>query len=189
MAFFKERLRPLGYLAVLLVLIGVIIVTTNLPFAGSSALFSPKTYYGNLLILGSALFWAIDNNISKIVAKRMHNVAKVAHLKCIIGGGILLLAVALFNIPIGEISQNQILPLVLLGSVGFGGSLYFFLEGLKRIGAVRATLLLSLSSVFGLVFAAIFVGERVSVYQMIAAAIILSGIYLVNRKESSIIAI
>jgi drug/metabolite transporter (DMT)-like permease len=187
MAFFKERLRPLGYLAVLLVLLGVIIITTNLHFA-SSALFSQETYYGNVLVLGSTLFWAIDNNISKLVAKRMDNVAKVAYLKGAIGGGILLLAVALFNIPIGEIRQNQMVPILLLGIVGFGGSLYFFLEGLKRIGAVRAILLLSLSSVFGLVFAAIFMGEHVSAYQMIAAAIMLSGIYIINRKESSIIA-
>jgi len=188
MAFFKERLRPLGYLAVLFVLVGVIIVTTNLHFAGSSVLFSKETYYGNLLILGSTLFWAIDNNVSKLVAKRIDNVAKIAYLKGAIGGGILLVVALFLGVSIGgEVRQNQIVPILLLGSVGFGGSLYFFLEGLKRIGAVRAILLLSLSSIFGLVFAAIFMGEQVSIYQGIAAAVMLCGIYLVNRKQSSLV--
>jgi drug/metabolite transporter (DMT)-like permease len=131
------------------------------------------------------LFWAIDNNISKVAAKRMANVARIAQLKGAIGGGVLLLAVAIFKVPLGGLGQSQIVPILLLGSVGFGGSLYFFLEGLKRVGTVRAVLLLSLSSVFGLVFAAIFLGEQVSVYQMLAAAIMLCGIYIINRKESS----
>lgn len=182
-AFFKERLRPIGYLAVLLVLAGLVMVTTNLQLGG--ALFSEQTYYGNILILGSTLFWAIDNNISKIVTRKM-DVAKVVYLKGAIGGGILLAVVSLLGISIGEIGQNQIVPILLLGIAAFGGSLYFFLEGLKRIGTVRAILLLSLSSVFGLVFAAIFLGEHVSIYQAIAAAIMLSGIYIINRKDSSI---
>lgn len=138
-----------------------------------------------MLILVSTLFWAIDNNISKIVSKRT-DVAKVAHLKGAIGVGILLAMTLSLGISMGGIKQNQIVPIILLGLVGFGGSLYFFLEALKRIGTVRAILLLSLSSVFGLLFAAIFLSEQVSAYQMIAAAVMLCGIYVVNRKESSV---
>lgn len=180
-AFFKERLKPLGYLAVLLVLAGVIIVTTNLNFA--SSLFSDQTHYGDLFIVLSMLFWAIDNNLSRMATRRI-DVARVAHLKGAIGGGMLIAIAFLLGIPLGKISENQIVPILLLGIVGFGGSLYFFLESLKRIGTVRAVLLLSLSSVFGLVFAAIFLGERISIYQMIAATIMFCGIYVVSKKGS-----
>jgi drug/metabolite transporter (DMT)-like permease len=183
--FFKERLRPLGYLAVLLVLAGVIIVTTNLQF-GSNVLFSEQTYYGNILIILSTLFWAIDNNISRIVARRIDNVAKVAYLKGAIGGGILLAASLILGISTNGVGQSQIVPILLLGAIGFGVSLYFFLEGLKRIGTLRAILIYSFSSVVGIIFAAIFLGERISAHQMMAAAIMLCGIYFVNRKESSI---
>lgn len=183
--FFKERLRLLGYLAVLLVLAGVIMVTTNLQF-GSNILFSEQTYYGNILIILSMLFWAADNNISRIVANRIDNVAKVAHLKGAIGGGILLAVSLILGISINDVGLSQILPILLLGAVGFAASLYFFLEGLKRIGTLRAILIYSFSSVVGLVFAAIFLGERISAYQMTAAAIMPCGIYFVNRKESSV---
>ena len=181
LVFFKERLKPLGYLAVLLVLAGVIIVTTDLNFA--STLLSRQTYYGGLLILTSTLFWAIDNNISRVATRRM-GVARVAHLKGGIGGGTLLVIALFAGIP-PVIEEGQIVPILLLGAAGFGGSLYFFLESLKRIGVVRTILLFSLSSVFGLVFAAIFLGERISAYQIIAAAIMLGGTYVVNRKESA----
>lgn len=180
--FFKERLKLQGYLAVLLVLAGVVIVTTNLNL--TSSLFSRQTYYGDLLVLISTLFWAIDNNISKIATGKM-DTAKVAHLKGAIGGGILLVVVILVGIQPNEISISQLVPIFLLGIIGFGGSLYFFLESLKRIGTVRAILLLSLSSVFGLMFAAIFLGEEISIYQVLAALMMLCGIYAINRKESS----
>lgn len=60
--FLKEKVKPLGYIAILLVLIGLFIVTTNLHY--SDSLFSARNYYGDLLILCSTLFWAIDNSIS-----------------------------------------------------------------------------------------------------------------------------
>lgn len=183
-AFFKERLRPLGYLAVLLVIVGMIIVTTNLQFA-NMFLFSQQRSYGDFFIILATLFWAVDNNISKLVAKRM-DVAKVVHLKGAIGGSILLAVVLLFGVSTDAIAQGQIISILMLGTMGFGASIYFFLEGLKRIGTVRAILLFSFSSVFGLIFAAIFLGEYISVYQMIAAAIMLFGIYAINRKEASI---
>ena len=183
-AFFEERLRAQGYVGTILVLAGVIITTTNLQIDGH-ALFSQEMYYGNLLILVSTLFWAIDNNLSKVVAQRIENVAKIVQLKGVIGGALLLVVVGTFNIPPGRIGVNQIIPIILLGSVGFGGSLYFFLEALKCIGTVRTVLLFSLSSVFGLLFAAVFLREQVSVYQMMAAVIILFGIYMINRKDVS----
>jgi drug/metabolite transporter (DMT)-like permease len=41
-------------------------------------------------------------------------------------------------------------------------------------------LILSLSSVFGLVLAAIFLHEHIPIFQIIAAGIMLFGIYLIN---------
>ncbi|MBI5378035.1 MAG: EamA family transporter, partial [Thaumarchaeota archaeon] len=63
-------------------------------------------------------------------------------------------------------------------------SLYFFLQSLKRINTVRTVLIFSLSSVFGLVAASVFLQEEIDIYQIIAAGIMLFGIYLMNRKES-----
>jgi drug/metabolite transporter (DMT)-like permease len=68
--------------------------------------------------------------------------------------------------------------ILLLGILGFAVSLYFLLQGLSKIGTTNTMLILSLSSVFGLVLAAIILHEHISKFQIIAAVIMLFGIYL-----------
>src|SRR2546427_9740548 len=82
-----------------------------------------------------------------------------------------------------QISEKQIPYLILISVLGFGGSLYFFLQSLKRIGTIRTITLFSMSSVFGVVFAFVFLHEQISIYQIIATAIMLSGTYLINRQK------
>lgn len=65
--------------------------------------------------------------------------------------------------------------------MGFGASLFFFLNSLKRIGTVKTILLFSTSSIFGMIFAKIVLNENITIYQIIAVAVILGGCYLVKR--------
>ena len=176
--FFRERLKPVGFVAVGLVLFGVVIITTNLQV--SSSLFQINS--GHLLILGATALWALDNNLSRIISTRIDS-ARLVQLKYAIGGAIMLGIVFTIRIPF-EISTTQIPYLVLLSVLGFGGSLYFFLQSLKRIGTIRTIVIFSMSSIFGLVFAGIFLHEQISAFQIIAIVIMLTGIYLINRKES-----
>ena len=113
MAFFKENLNRIGYVAMALVLIGLVIVTTNLQFDSSLQ----KINTGNLLIIGATLFWGLDNNISKIISHRI-DVTKIIQLKSFIGGIILLALVFLLGIPV-SISMPQIPYILLLGIVSF----------------------------------------------------------------------
>lgn len=176
--FFKERLKPIGFVAVGLVLFGVTIITTNLQV--SSSLFQINS--GHLLILGATALWALDNNLSRIISARIDS-ARLVQLKYAIGGAIMLGIIFTMKIPF-EISTTQIPYVVLLSVLGFGGSLYFFLQSLKRIGTIRTIVIFSMSSVFGLFFAGLFLHEQISAFQIIAIVIMLTGIYLINRKES-----
>ena len=176
--FFKEKLKPIGFISIGLVFSGVVIITTNLQFSGS--LLQLNT--GHFLILGATLLWALDNNLSRIISTKI-DTAKLVQLKSAIGGSILLGMVFLLQIPL-VINTTQIPYVILLSVLGFGGSLYFFLQSLKRIGTIRTIMIFSMSSVFGLVFADIFLHEQISQYQIIAIAIMLTGIYLIGRQES-----
>ena len=62
--FFKEQIKPAGYLGVILVLFAVIIITTNQNLQDLGTL--TKVNYGDLLVVASALFWGIDNNVIKL---------------------------------------------------------------------------------------------------------------------------
>lgn len=65
-------------------------------------------------------------------------------------------------------------------------SLFFFLQGLKRIGTVRTITIFSMSSVFGLVASGIFLAEQITWHQIMAAGIMILGVYLVSRKDTVI---
>ena len=180
--FFRERLRLVGWVAIFLVLAGMIIITTNLNFADFTL---QQIHYKDMLLILSMLFWGLDNNLSRYLAQKM-NVANIVQIKSAIGGIMLfVIALLVFRVDI-NVGVDQIIPILVLGSIGFAASLYFFLHGLKRIGTVRTITIFSMSSVFGLVAAAIFLAEQISWYQIVAAGIMILGVYLVSRKETVI---
>ena len=176
--FFKERLRKIGSIAVIMVLIGVVIVTTNLEFSSFS--FDLRNI-GNVFVIGATVFWALDNNLSKVLSKRM-DVARIVQIKSAIGGAILLSLVLVFQIPF-VIELDQIPNILLLGTLGFGLSIFLFIHGLKRIGIVKTVMIFSTSAIFGLVFASVFLNEQISTYQIVAIIIMLSGLYLLHKRE------
>ena len=180
--FFRERLRFVGWIAIILVLAGMVIVTTNLNFTDFTL---QQIHYKDMLLILSMLFWGLDNNLSRYLAQKM-NVANIVQIKSAIGGIMLfVIALLVFRVDI-NVGVDQIIPILVLGSIGFAASLYFFLHGLKRIGTVRTITIFSISSVFGLIAAAVFLAEQISWYQIVAAGIMILGVYLVSRKETVI---
>ena len=178
--FFREKLRVVGWIAIFLVLAGMAIITTNLDFTTFTL---QQIHYKDMLLIISMLFWGLDNNLSRYLAQKM-DVANIVQIKSAIGGGMLLvIALLVFRVNI-DLQTEQILPILVLGSVGFAASLFFFLQGLKRIGTVRTITIFSMSSVFGLVAASVFLAEQTSWYQIMAAGIMILGIYLVSRKDT-----
>ncbi|MBI5860052.1 MAG: DMT family transporter [Nitrosarchaeum sp.] len=182
MIFFKERLGKIGYVATALILVGMIIVTTDLNFSDFTL---QQLHYQDMLLILSMLFWGIDNNLSRMLAQKIH-VAKIAQIKSAMGGTILFV-IAVFGFGVSlNIELSEIPPILVLGMVGFATSLYFFLQSLKRINTVRTVLIFSMSSIFGLIAASVFLQEQISWYQIISAGIMIFGVYLMNRKESLI---
>ncbi|HET7643780.1 MAG TPA: DMT family transporter [Nitrososphaeraceae archaeon] len=123
--FFNEKLIRCEILALILVILGILILTTNTQFLSSSSTNSfLQLNNGNLLIVGATLFWALDNNISKIPSKTIH-IPQIIVFKTLIGGSILFI---LFIIIIGidelnnSITILHITYLIFAGSMGFGAS-------------------------------------------------------------------
>jgi drug/metabolite transporter (DMT)-like permease len=176
--FFNEKLKPLGYISALMVLAGLLVVTTNFQFHSSLL----KMNSGNLLVLGATVLWGLDNNICRIITYHME-IARLVQLKSVIGGGILLIFAVFFLHPPLRLEVVQLLQIILLGAVGFGTSLYFFLNSMKRIGIVKSVLVLSFSSVFGLIFASLLLGEPIAVHQIIAIVVMIAGVFLINIEN------
>ena len=154
--FFGEQIRLIGYVGVILVLFALFIIIVN--YNSQILNDALRINYGDFLIIASTLFWAMDNNISKIVSHKM-NIAKIVQLKSLIGGLLLMAIVITLGIKI-NISLTQMPSIILLGAGGFAASIFFFLQSLKRIGTVKTILIFSTSSIFGVVFSIVFLHEQ-----------------------------
>lgn len=73
-------------------------------------------------------------------------------------------------------------PLVVLGSITYTASIFFWLYALSKVDLSFAYPFLALSYVFVLLFAWIFLGETVSMLRVIGVLVICLGIYLVARS-------
>lgn len=174
--FFKEKINRVGYVGLSMVTVGAMVVTGAPEFLDSFS----SLDVGSLMVIGAALFWAIDNNVSKIITRRV-DVLKIAQLKSAMGGTILLGIVFAVNIPV-FLPSNEIPFVLLLGIVGFALSLFLFLKSLHIIGVVKTIVIFATSSVFGLIFAILFLNEKINTFQIIAICVMILGIYLINRK-------
>jgi drug/metabolite transporter (DMT)-like permease len=178
--FFGEKPHGrIGLFAVILVLIGLVIATTEDLRALENTL---QLNVGNIMILASMFMWAIDNNVSRRLTSRA-TPAKIAMVKSLTGGLVLIaitLALGKGSI-ITEIKFEMWILIVGMSIAGFGGALLLFLEGIKRIGTVRTMSMFSLTPIFGIVIAALTLGESITLFQSIATGLIIVGIILIGR--------
>ena len=88
----------------------------------------------------------------------------------------------IFEIPM-EVDIVQLPGIIIIGALGTGMSTLFFLISLKMIGTVRTVLLFSTTSVFGVLFSGIFLGEAISISDIFSLILVLSGIFLLRRLQ------
>lgn len=177
--FFGEKPHGrIGLLAVVIVVIGLFIATTDLKLSETILEFNT----GNLMILASMGMWAIDNNVSRRLTSNV-SPAKIAMVKSL-AGGLVMFAAALVigkGPAIADIELGMWPIIVGMSVSGFGGALLLFLQGIKRIGTVKTMSVFSTTPIFGIVIAALALGESISVFQGIATGLIIFGILLVSR--------
>ena len=180
--FFKEKLTKIGYLGMTITIIGITLISL------SSNINSPNNWYnfnlnfGNILIIFSTLCWGLDNNISKIISKRITNTAKIVLVKSLIGGTLLLIISFYLGYKL-NIEINQIPYLLILGIGGFGLSLFFFIESLRIIGTLKTIVIFSSSAIFGLILSFFILNEKIGIMQLIATTLVILGLYYVNKDE------
>ena len=173
---FHESLRRRQLAEGLLIAMGVVVISVNLQ---SGLVSSSQGVAGNVLLVGASIFWSIDNNLSRVASQRV-GISMIAKFKGLIGGGItVIFLVVSSSLAVPPTS----LPLIAILAVVFTAMTLLSVGAFRLIGAVRTILVFSLSSVLGPVFAFIILGESVSLVQVVGGALILSGVYLIQRSE------
>jgi drug/metabolite transporter (DMT)-like permease len=174
--FLSERCAKGEYFGILLLLVGMIFVTTSGAFQNLTL---TENLLGNLLIIGACFFWGIDNNLSKFLSRKKDTIL-VTGLKCFIGGsallGISFLLGFSFIIPLISIPY-----ILFVGAFSIAFSILFFLFALRKIGSMRTGVIFSVSSLFGAVLAFVVLRESFTIIQLIAGLVMILGIYVLYR--------
>jgi len=176
LVFLEERGTRREYLSILMLLVGVVFVTTNGEFQRLSL---TENILGNLLIVGACLFWGIDNNLSRFLSKK-RDIILVTGVKCFIGGLALLTLSLLLGINL-NIPLISIPYLLSVGAFSIAFSILLFLFALRKIGSMRTGVIFSTSSLFGAVLAFAVLRETFTPLQLIAGLVMLLGVYVLYR--------
>ena len=175
---FKESLSRRQYFASLLVVAGIVAISTNLNLGAVSLL---GNLAGSLCVLGAMLSWSIENNLVRKLSQRVDPIVMAKWRN--FGGGLALLAFILISGQGISVEASTIPYIVLIGIIPVGLTTVFLFLALSRIGAVRTLLIFSTGSLFGTLYAHILLGEPITWVQAVGGAILFAGIILVSRSE------
>lgn len=179
-AFLGERLGASQFFGILISFIGAIFVISN---GQPSVLFSKGIGIGEAAIFGCVISWAIYSLIGKVVLKSLSPLAAVFYSSFF--GMLLLFPCSLFSTNTATIFSYTLkdwLSLTFLGIFGtaVGFSLYYL--AIRNIGASRASVFINLIPFFAILLAWILLDESIKPSVLIGGMLLISGVYLTNRR-------
>ncbi len=168
------------YLGIALSFLGVIFVI------GVQALidFRPDYIIGNILILGAVTCWGLYSSIGKKVMKQRSafNVTAGAVFFGMMLFGLGALTERFWNIP-GISSPPFILGIIILGLLVTFLGFYFYFNGIKILGASKASIYINLVPVFGTLFSALLLEETIYWTFIVGIILIVTGITMIQYPE------
>lgn len=175
--FFQERLsrRKLTGMAMALAGAAIVIGHGN-PFA----LLAGGLGYGEALIFGCVVSWAAFTLIAKRLMTGLSPLAITTYAS-LTGTAILAGAVLVEGAPVlPEASAAAWLAIAFLGVFGTGVAFVWYNDGVRRLGAARASVFINLVPVAAVALAWLILGERVDVSMIAGGALVVAGVYVLN---------
>jgi drug/metabolite transporter (DMT)-like permease len=132
---------------------------------------------GALAVVGAALGWAIDNNLSQRLSAR--DPVQVVRVKSLAAGGVVFALSRLAGEPLpGAIALAGTLA---TGFVGYGISIVLHLLAIRALGAARQGTLFAVAPFAGAVAAMPVLGERLGAREWLAGAVMAAGVVVLLR--------
>lgn len=175
----KERLTPRIIAGFILAAGGVVFIIR----AHGPITFSTSTMLGDGLTIIGALFWAFYTVSARPLLQKYSAIAVTAY--SMLAGSILLFPIAFYEImkqPWNTISIQSWYCLGFAAFISAGVAFTLWYQGVKQIGVTRTVAYHYLMPCVALVFAAAFLGERISMLQLFGGVMVLVGVSLVQIK-------
>lgn len=180
--FFKKSLSRLEGIGVAVSLLGALTIVAR---GDLSSLATLTLNAGDLWMLAAVLVWAC---YTLGLQFRPPGMPPMLLLAVLIALGLLMLTpFYLWEILQGRhihLHAGSLLGLAYVGIFPSFIGYIFYNRGVAEVGASRASLFIHLMPVFGTLLAALFLGERPSLYHLLGISLIFTGIALVTRKPA-----
>lgn len=130
--------------------------------------------WGALLIAGACLCWGIDNNLTRKLSSA--DPVQIAMLKGLVAGAVNLVLAFATGATLPHV--GTVVAAGMVGFLGYGVSLAFFVLGLRHLGTARTGAYFSLAPFVGAVLAVLMLGEPVSATLLVAGCLMGIGLWL-----------
>lgn len=178
-AFFHERLTRLKAVGVLVSVAGAAIVISRGNLAG---IVGDHFGRGELFILGCVASWVAYSLAGKAAMSSVTPLVAVAY-SCAVGTAALLVP-ALIEGLASDLADYSLRSWLCLGYLAVFGTVlgfYWYYDGIKRIGTMRAGQFINVVPVSAVVLAFLILGEPVTPSLLVGGLLVVSGVYLTNR--------
>lgn len=144
---------------------------------------SGSAWIGDAMFAVSAVLWAAYTIVGRAATGRFH-VAAITFLGAALGAVILLPLAILQPGGFGDVmaaSPRAIGGVLYLATFGTVVSFVFFYEGIRRLGAARASAFTVLIPLFGASMTAVLLSEPLGPLSLVGAAIVIAGLVITQR--------
>lgn len=180
---FKEKLTLLKILGILISVSGALIVIAK---GDLKQIFSGAIGRGELYIFGCVGSWVAYSLISKPVMKTLSPLITISYSSAI--GTVALFIPAYFEKVFTKLAGYSVLDWVSLSYLGVFGTvlgILWYLQGIRCIGAAKASQFINFVPVSAIILAALFLGETPTRPILFGAALVISGVYLTQKRFAS----
>jgi len=180
--FLRERLGPIRIAGIFLSVAGAAVVVSrgHLQWGSGDVL-----GVGELLILGCVFSWVAYSLIGKAAMRTVSPLVAVTY-SVVIGTAALFVAACLEGLGANLSRASFCDWLAILYMAVFATVIGFvwFYEGVKRVGATRAGLLINLVPIFAVLLAFLLLEEPLTASLGVGAVMVVSGVYLTNQASA-----
>lgn len=180
--FRGERLGWLRFSGILLSLCGAAVLLSS---GDPARLFREGLHHGDIFILGCVFSWAAYSLLGGKVMGRMTPLSAVTW-SCILGMLMLLPVSLVMGLP-GDVARSSVtdwVNILFLGVAATGVAFTWYYRGIQALGASRAGVFINLVPAFAVVLGWLILDEPIGLSLLAGAALVLSGVWLTNRKPS-----
>jgi drug/metabolite transporter (DMT)-like permease len=172
--FFRERLKIINYIGIILSFIGILVFVLN---RDGSISFNMK----GLALLGLAVFSAVGYNLTLSRLVGSYSPAYIVNVQNVIGAVLFLPVFLIFDLKnfAGEThSLKSYIPIIELSLFASCGAFILFAYSVRNIGITKANVFTNCIPVFTALFSFLLLGDRLTFQNIVGMAVVVAGLFL-----------